>query len=207
MDVYSLGHAMAGEQGVEIFGDYEHHDHLRELILDAGEEHGIRQLGSKSYRNANIESGWLPHYLPAIYESNELQGYREWLDAEGYEATVSVGGSFDFDDISDYYMDPYELGYGHIVSFDHDFVGGEALEQKRHEVDRTKVTLVWDADDVIDVYASLFSDGDTYRTWTFPTSPCHAAIRTTTRSSTGTGRPSACRKRWVTCTPSGLCSR
>ena len=31
--------------------------------------------------------------------------------------------------IEDYYMTPYELGYGPFVKFDHDFIGREALEK------------------------------------------------------------------------------
>ena len=33
------------------------------------------------------------------------------------------------DNIEDYYMTPYELGYGPFVKFDHDFIGREALEK------------------------------------------------------------------------------
>ena len=42
-----------------------------------------------------------------------------------------IGGSFVSDNIEDYYMTPYELGYGPFVKFDHDFIGREALEKMR----------------------------------------------------------------------------
>jgi vanillate/3-O-methylgallate O-demethylase len=60
-----------------------------------------------------------------------LKAYREWLPAKGYEATGSLGGSYYSDDIADYYLTPWDLGYGGFVKFDHDFVGREALEQMR----------------------------------------------------------------------------
>ena len=39
-----------------------------------------------------------------------------------------LAGSFVSDNIEDYYTNPYDLGYGQIVKFDHDFIGREALE-------------------------------------------------------------------------------
>ena len=41
-----------------------------------------------------------------------MKSYREWLPAEGYEGGGSIGGSFDSANIEDYYLTPYELGYG-----------------------------------------------------------------------------------------------
>jgi glycine cleavage system aminomethyltransferase T len=38
-----------------------------------------------------------------------------------------LGGSFVSENIEDYYLTPYDLGYGHVVKFDHDFIGREAL--------------------------------------------------------------------------------
>ena len=58
-----------------------------------------------------------------------MKAYREWLPANSYEATGSIGGSFVSDNIEDYYSTPYELGYGPFVKFDHDFIGREALEK------------------------------------------------------------------------------
>jgi glycine cleavage system aminomethyltransferase T len=65
------------------------------------------------------------------------------------------------DDITDYYVTPTEVGYDHTVSLDHDFVGRDALEDDIDDPDRTAVTLVWDPDDVVDIFASLFRDGET----------------------------------------------
>ncbi|QCC49364.1 aminomethyltransferase family protein [Halobellus limi] len=160
-DVYALGHGMAATAGLEIFGPYEYHGEVLDAILAAGEAYDIRQLGSKAYKTGKIGSGWLVGPVPAIYENEEMKGYREWLDAEGTEATFSIGGSFVSDDIRDYYMTPMERGQGHLVNFDHDFVGREALEEMVNEPQRQRVTFVWNEEDVIDVFASLFRDGKT----------------------------------------------
>jgi len=160
-EAYALGHGMAATPGLEIFGPYEYHDEVEDAILRAGEEYGIRQLGSKAYKTGKIGSGWLVGPVPAIYEHDDLQGYREWLDADGTEARFSIGGSFVADDITDYYMTPMERGQGHLVSFDHDFIGREALEASIDDPHRERVTYVWNAADVVDVYASLFEGGET----------------------------------------------
>jgi vanillate/3-O-methylgallate O-demethylase len=63
------------------------------------------------------------------------------------------------EDIEDYYVDPYELGYGIYVKFDHDFVGREALEAMKEKKHRRKVTFEWNRDDLLKVIASSFDDG------------------------------------------------
>jgi glycine cleavage system aminomethyltransferase T len=73
---------------------------------------------------------------------------------------ASLGGSFYSEDIRDYYLTPYDLGYGPFVKFDHEFVGREALEKMAVGASRQKVTLVWNGDDVARAFRSLFNDGD-----------------------------------------------
>ena len=69
---------------------------------------------------------------------------------------ASLGGSFYSNDITDYYLTPYDLGYGPFVKFDHDFVGRAALEKMATSQKRKKVTLVWNGDDIARVFGSLF---------------------------------------------------
>ena len=68
----------------------------------------------------------------------KMKKYREWLPATSYEATGSIGGSFVSENIEDYYLTPYELGYGGFIKFDHDFIGREALEKKARDSHRKK---------------------------------------------------------------------
>jgi vanillate/3-O-methylgallate O-demethylase len=168
--VRTLRHGMAGAPGLELWGPYENYDEVRETILEAGKEFGIEHCGSRAYSSNTLESGWIPSPLPAIYTGEELRAYREWLPANGYEATNALAGSFVSDDIEDYYTNPYELGYGHMVKFDHDFIGRDALEQLDPETQRQKVTLEWSNDDVAEVLASsLFSpEGEGYQFFDVP---------------------------------------
>jgi syringate O-demethylase len=153
-DVMALRHGMAGQPGWELFGPWEDHDAVHEALVNAGEEFGIALVGGRAYGSNALESGWIPSPLPAVYTGDSLKAYREWLPVEGYEARASVGGSFVSDNIEDYYFTPWDIGYGHLVKFDHDFVGREALERIADGEHRTKVTLVLDDDDVARTFAS-----------------------------------------------------
>ena len=167
--VRTLRHGMAGEPGLELWGPYETYDQTREAILEAGAEFGLLPCGARAYASNTLESGWIPSPLPAIYTGEELRGYREWLAPNSYEATNAVAGSFVSDDIEDYYTNPFELGYAHMVKFDHDFIGRDALEQIDPAKQRKKVTLAWDADDVAQIFDSMFDvDGESYQFFDLP---------------------------------------
>jgi vanillate/3-O-methylgallate O-demethylase len=167
--VRTLRHGMAGEPGLELFGPYETYDETRQAILDAGQEFGLEICGARAYASNTLESGWIPSPLPAIYSGEELRGYREWLPAAGYEATNALAGSFVSDNIEDYYLNPWELGYGQFVKFDHDFIGREALGQIDAEAQRKKVTLAWDGEDMATLFASMFEkDEDPYQFFDLP---------------------------------------
>jgi vanillate/3-O-methylgallate O-demethylase len=157
--VRALRHGMAGAPGLEIWGPYEQSDEIRDAILQAGKDLGLTQVGSRAYASNTLESGWIPSPLPAVYTGQKMQKYREWLPANGYEGTGSIGGSFVSDNIESYYMTPYELGYGPFVKFDHDFIGREALEKKAKEPHRKKVTFEWNGADVAKIQASLLVPG------------------------------------------------
>jgi vanillate/3-O-methylgallate O-demethylase len=150
---------MAGHKGVEISGPYEHGEQVRAAILAAGAEHGLRQGGTKAYFSTLYEQAWVAYPLPAIYTGDDLRAYREWLPADGWEGKFSIAGSFVSPNIEDYYVTPYDLGYGHIVTFDHDFIGREALEELAENPPRKKMTLVWNTDDVLRIVGSLLEPG------------------------------------------------
>ena len=158
--VRALRHGMVGQPGWELFGPWADGDRVRDAIIQAGQEFGIRQVGSRAYPTTCLESGWIPSPLPAIYTGAELKGYRQWLSATGYEATASLGGSFYAEDITSYYLTPYDLGYGQFVKFDHDFVGRPALEKMASKPTRKKITLVWNGEDFTRIFGSLVAGGD-----------------------------------------------
>lgn len=163
--VRALRHGMAGAVGFEIFGPWSEGAAVRDAILGAGEEFGMLQVGSIAYSTANLESGWVPGPLPAIFSQSELKAYREWLPAK---SAGSLAGSFASKDIADYYVTPLDLGYERLVAFDHDFVGAEALKAHVKGKRRRKVTLVWDAQDMAKVVASAWTDGPKFKHFNMP---------------------------------------
>jgi len=161
--VRALRHGMAGAPGLEVWGPYEERDEIRAAIVEAGKDFGLIQVGARAYATNTLESGWIPSPLPAVYSGGKMKAYRQWLPATGYEGTGSLGGSFVSNNIEDYYVTPYEMGYGDFVRFDHDFIGREALQKIADRQHRKKVTFAWNADDVIKVFRSLFEAGEIYK--------------------------------------------
>jgi len=157
--VRALRHGMAGAPGLEVFGPYEEGEEVRAAIVEAGKDFGLTLVGNRAYATNTLESGWIPSPLPAVYTGAEMKPYREWLPATGYEGTGSLGGSFNSRNIEDYYLTPYELGYGPFVKFDHDFIGREALEKIAGQPHRKKVTFAWNADDVGRIFRAMFEPG------------------------------------------------
>jgi glycine cleavage system aminomethyltransferase T len=165
----TLRHGMVGQPGWEMFGPWEEGAEVRNAILEAGKEFGLRESGARAYSSNTLESGWIPSPMPAVYSGEKMKPFRQWLPATGYEARASLGGSFYSDNITDYYFTPYDLGYGNSVKFDHDFAGREALEKVQGQHKRQKVTLVWNRDDAAKVIASLLlPDQDPVKYIDFP---------------------------------------
>ncbi|MBI3710312.1 MAG: aminomethyl transferase family protein [Proteobacteria bacterium] len=167
-EVLVLRHGMAGHMGAELSGPYDEMDDVRSAVLEIGRKYGLRRGGTRSYFSTIFEFGWMPYPLPAIYTDTELRGFREWLSGEGWEANAQLAGSFYSRSIEDYYVTPWDLGYGHILKFDHDFIGREALQEMLHKPKRTKVTLVWNRDDVLKIFASQFGHGPRFKALDFP---------------------------------------
>jgi vanillate/3-O-methylgallate O-demethylase len=166
--VRALRHGMAGEPGLEIWGPHEEREEIRAAIVEAGKEFGLKQVGARAYATNTLESGWIPSPMPAVYSGEKMKAYRQWLPGQGYEATASLGGSFYSDNVEDYYLTPWDLGYGFMVKFDHDFTGKEALEKVAKDPRRKKVTLAWNSEDTTKIVGSLFQKGDHYKTLDLP---------------------------------------
>jgi vanillate/3-O-methylgallate O-demethylase len=156
--VRALHHGMSGAPGLELFGPWEERDEVKAAIVAAGAEFGLRQVGARVYATNTLESGWIPCPLPAVFSGDAMKAYREWLPGNGYEATGSLGGSLYRDSIEDYYLTPWDLGYGSFVNYDHDFIGREALEAM-DEPKRRKVTLAWNGEDVARAIGTMFQKG------------------------------------------------
>jgi syringate O-demethylase len=159
--VCALRHGMAGQPGFELIGPWADREPVLDALVKAGEEFGLRRVGGRAYSSNTLESGWIPSPLPAIYSGEGMREYREWLPANTYEASASLGGSFVSDNIEDYYLTPWDIGYGGFVRFNHDYIGRDALEKmSKSEPPRQKVTLALETEDVLASINSQFQSGE-----------------------------------------------
>jgi vanillate/3-O-methylgallate O-demethylase len=170
--VWALRQGMAGEVGFELQGPINEKSAVYDAILDAGREYGIRRLGARTYRINHLEACFptvLTDYLPAIFEE-DMAEFLEIFNGSfpPEQRNYNLKGSFEADDISAWYRSPVDLGWAKNVKFDHDFIGREALQQEVATPKRTIRTLVWNDEDVEDVYASFFRDGPTYQYMEMP---------------------------------------
>ena len=159
---------------------------VRNLVLNLGKEVGIRQLGSRSAMINHLEA-WYPtvnqHYLPAVF-GDEMSKFRDYMRSSTpvsqglpesrliylsrHAAPRNVSGSYEAKDISEYYRTPVELGWRKNIKFDHQFLGRAALEAEIAHPKRVGVTLEFNPDDIVSVYASFFKEGEHYDFMDFP---------------------------------------
>lgn len=158
--VRALRHGMAGQPGFEFFGPWEDGVAVHQALVEAGSAFDMRLVGGRAYSSNTLESGWIPSPLPGFYTGEGSKAFRQWAGANSYGGKASVGGSFVSDNIEDYYLTPWDLGYGFFVKFDHDFVGRAALEKIAVAPRRQKVTLALDSEDVLRVTSSNFVKGE-----------------------------------------------
>jgi len=162
-EVRALRQGMAGELGYELQGPRAYAQEIYDAILEAGKEFGIRRLGGRAVFINHLEACFptiVTDYLPAIFGENMTEYLEEFKAAmPAFAITFNLAGSFEADDISAWYRSPVELGWANRIKCDHDFIGRTALEEEVAHPKRAMHTLVWNADDVVAVYASLFRQG------------------------------------------------
>lgn len=170
-----LRQGMAGEIGFEVHGPGEYAKEIMATIMSEGQEFGIRRMGARTAMVNHLEAGFptVTHdYIPAITgpaEKDYFDQYNtvvtdhtspEWY--QSFERCLKVKGSFEGDDISAWFRSPVELGWSRNIKFDHEFYGRAALEAEMANPTRKIASLVWNSDDVKEVYDSLFEEGPTY---------------------------------------------
>ncbi|WP_197488053.1 aminomethyltransferase family protein [Rhodococcus sp. LB1] len=164
--VWALRQGMAGEIGFELQGPNEHAQKIYDAVVDAGQEFGIRKLGGRVAMINHLEACYptiATDYIPAIFDE-DMADYLEVFRASmpAFAQPAYIAGSYEGKEISEYYRSPIELGWSRTVNLDHEFLGKAALEEEKANPRRVIRTLVWNGDDVQDVFASLFEPGENY---------------------------------------------
>jgi vanillate/3-O-methylgallate O-demethylase len=166
VEMLALRQGMAGEIGFELQGPIKFREQVTSAVVEAGKEFGIRKLGGRAVFINHLEACFptiITDYCPAMFD-DDMEEYRAEFQAAmpGFATTFNIAGSFEGNRIGDWYRNPVELGWGKNVKFDHDFTGRKALEPEVAAPTRLMRTLVWNASDVVDVYASMFGNDRPY---------------------------------------------
>lgn len=164
--IWALRQGMSGEIGFELQGPRELGPEIYGAVLEAGVEFGIRKMGARIAMVNHLEACYptiATDYLPAIFEPE----YKDYLDyflasMPPNSQPAYIAGSFRGTDVSQYYRSPVELGWGKVVFDNHDFLGRGAVLAEKASPRRVIRTLVWNADDVMDVFGSLFRSEANY---------------------------------------------
>jgi glycine cleavage system aminomethyltransferase T len=153
VDLLVLRTGISGELGYELHGPSEHAALVWQTVVEAGQEFGIALLGARAQIISHTEAGIATNTLDYITASEGTAGQSPVNNGSGIIGSAATG------DVRDFFRSPYELGFGSRVAIDaHDFVGREALVAERDAGGpvRRLGGLVWNSDDVVDVFASLF---------------------------------------------------
>lgn len=160
--IRALNHTMIGQPGLEhtgleMIGPLDEGALVWSALVEAGAEFGLKQAGGLAYPTTALETGWIPFPVPAIYTGDAMKDYREHLDPMTLEANYALAGSQVLPRIEDYYVTPWDIGYGRLIHFDHDFIGRDALINLADTAHAKKVWLWWNPQDCARVLADSCS--------------------------------------------------
>ena len=162
---------MSGNLAYELRGPLEQGAEVYDAVFRAGKDLGIQRLGWRTYLVNHVEGGFPQMNWTFTSAANPDPEYQAFVEGSRFTPPFNVSGSVDPSDLRARLRTPIELRWDRAVKFDHDFIGRAALEKEAADPERTVVTLRWNPEDVIDIYASLFQPGEEYQTIDLPTSP------------------------------------
>jgi len=162
-EVRILRIGMAGSLAYEVHGDIADSLDIYDALIKSGEKYGIRRLGRQAYWNTHTENGFPQFTIHFYYAWETDQGF---MNSGAYGVTragtyCKMTGSYS-PALCDRYVNPFELSWGFCVNFDHEFKGKKALLKIKNSPHREMRSLVWNQEDILDIYSSEFGMGDPY---------------------------------------------
>ena len=155
---------MTGNLAYELHGPIEDGPAIYDAVYRAGQEYGIERLGWGTYLCNHVEGG----FPQSTWTFISAMGAERWPELM---KTWQVSGSVDPANLRARTRTPVEVRWHKMARFDHDFIGRAALAAEIANPKRTTVTLRWNADDVLDTYASLLRPGAPYKLIDVPYAP------------------------------------
>lgn len=168
-----LRFGMANCLGYEVHGEAKYSKECYLKIMQVGEKYGIRPLGVIAYMQNHIAGGNMQmghHFMSAASkDANYVQYLKDqnaswWgIDPGSDNAIENLPGSMGTN-AEKRMFNPFELGLGRCVNFNHDFTGKEALLEYAKNQTRTGVTLLWNPEDIAKIeYSQLNPAGEPYQ--------------------------------------------
>lgn len=160
-----LRFGMAGTLGFEVHAPAEFASKIYMKILEAGKPHGIRRIGMVAYRMNHAEGGY-PNAVHSFLSAGILdKGMQEFVNKvsadSGFQTPMELIGSAG-QDINKRIFNPFEIGLGRCINWNHEFRGKEALLKYKENKKRDIATLEWNTEDLVNIYASQFRRGEEY---------------------------------------------
>jgi glycine cleavage system aminomethyltransferase T len=169
-EVRILRFGMSGTLGYEIHGDIEYAREVYKKVLEVGQSYGIRPIAHFTYTMNHIEGGFPQmacHVMSAMCTDEDFVKYLEktpYLGGRTYNITttgIEYLGSVS-PDPRNYMYNPFEVGLGSCINWNHEFQGKEALRKIKNIRDTNIVMLNWNPEDLCKIYASQFVPGKEY---------------------------------------------
>lgn len=168
MVVYRLG--MSGALAYEVHGAAKDAEIAYARLRDSLFKFGGKRQGIRNYSIINHTPGGYPNQMANFMFPYTTSGEGLKAFVQGKMPNSPFIGSAS-DNFENQFANPFEVGWGKLVNFDHDFPGKEALQQLAQNPPRCPVTLEWNADDVGEVFTSQFrgKDVEPYEQLEYPT--------------------------------------
>lgn len=167
---------MSGTLAYELRGPLEFGPAVFDAVYQAGKDLGLKRLGWRTYVVNHTEGGFPQQgctFLPAAYADAGYLAHP--IFGAGIPVSNTPGGSLPGSispsDMNARLRTPHEVNWGWMAKFDHEFIGREAIEAEANSPQRKTVVLKWNKEDVLDVFASQFEQGEEYKHFEFPTTP------------------------------------
>ena len=150
--VHRLG--MSGALAYEIQGEPVSANTVYQMLVDAGEEFGLKRLGIRQYMCGGVHT---PGGYPNSIVHNAVPGWLDPVIGAMTRVYYAPAGSSK-NDLDDYYLTMFDMKWEYLIDWNHEFVGKAALQKQAEGPHRTAVTLVWDREDVGKVFAAGIYD-------------------------------------------------
>lgn len=154
---------MSGTLAYELRGPQNEGPAVYAAAVEAGQEYGIKRLGWRSYP-VNHSFGGFPQQTCSF----ETAMFKDPVFQKASLAPIVPSGSVDPTDLRARFRSLSEVDWMWMAKFDHEFVGRAAAEAEAANPTRGIVTLIWNVDDILDIYKSLWDEGEPYKYMEFP---------------------------------------